>query len=238
MGKPIITQKRGKGSMTYRAHSFRYKGKSLHRNYDKETITGVITDFVHCRGHSAPLMEIEYQNGEKCLMVAPEGLRVGDEISAGIEANPENGNCLTLERIPEGTLVCNIESVPGDGGKFVRGSGTFARVIAKTPGTITVILPSKKRKNFNPKCRAAIGVISGGGRTEKPFVKAGSRYHAMRARNKLYPQVSGVSMNALSHPFGGTSSHHKGRPTVAPRFAPAGRNVGKISPRRTGRRKK
>lgn len=238
MGKPLITQKRGKGASTYRVHSFRYKGKSTHRNYDQETIAGKIIDFVHCQGHSAPLAEIKYENGETCLMIAPEGVRVGDEISAGIEATPKNGNCLALERIPEGTLIYNIESVPGDGGKFVRGSGTFARVVTKTPETITVILPSKKQKNFHPRCRAAIGVVAGSGRTEKPFVKAGNKFHAMKAKNKLYPHVSGVSMNAVSHPFGGTSSHHKGRPTVAPRFAPAGRNVGKIKARRTGRRKK
>ncbi|MFC1727835.1 50S ribosomal protein L2, partial [Nanoarchaeota archaeon] len=113
MGKPLITQKRGKGSTTYRAHSFRYKGKSTYRNYDKETISGTIINLVHCQGHSAPLAEIKYADGETCLMVAPEGIRVGDEISAGIEASPSKGNSLTLERIPEGSLICNVERVPG-----------------------------------------------------------------------------------------------------------------------------
>lgn len=238
MGKTLIHQKRGKGSMTYRAHSFRYKGRSAHRKYDQETVKGTILELMHCQGHSAPLAEIKYDNGETCLMVAPEGIRTGDKISSGSESQKQTGNSMALEKIPEGTLVCNIESAPGDGGRFVRSSGTFAKVIAKTPTTVTIQLPSKKQKVFDSRCRATIGIIAGGGRKDKPFVKAGSRYHAMRARNKLYPKVSGVSMNAVSHPFGGTSSHHKGRPTVAPRFAPAGRNVGKLRPRRTGRRKK
>ncbi len=238
MGKNLIIQKRGRGTSTYRAPSFRYKGKSEHRRYDNQTVPGIITDIIHCQGHSAPLVEIKYQNGEKCLMVAPEGVKIGDEVFSGSEANINNGNSTILEKIPEGTLIYNIESFPGDGGKFARSSGAFAKVISKMPGKVTVLLPSRKQKIFDSRCRATIGVAAGSGRTEKPFVKAGKKYHYMRARNKMYPRVCGVSMNAVDHPFGGSSSHHKGRPTIAPRFAPAGKNVGKIRPKRTGRRKR
>lgn len=238
MGKTLIHQKRGKGSPTWRAPSFRYKGKSEHRSYDDQTVTGTVTDIVHCQGHSAPLLEVKYQDGKETLTVASEGLRVGDQVSAGNNASIAVGNTLALEAIPEGTLIYNIESLPGDGGKFVRCSGAFAKIVGKSQGQVTIILPSKKIKIFNSRCRATIGIVAGGGRKEKPFVKAGTRFHAMRAKNKLYPKVRGVAMNAVCHPFGGTSSHHKGRPTVAPRYAPAGRNVGKISPRRTGRRKR
>ena len=82
-----------------------------------------------------------------------------------------------------------------------------------------------------------IGLVAGAGRPEKPFMKAGTKHHKMKARNKLYPIVSGVAMNSLSHPFGGTQSSHKGRPTIAPKNAPPGRKVGKIRPRQTGRTK-
>ena len=91
-----------------------------------------------------------------------------------------------------------------------------------------------KEKDFNPDCRAQIGIVAGSGRKEKPFTKAGAKWFAKRARNKLYPIVAGLAMNAVDHPFGGKSSHKKGRPTVAPKYAPGGRNVGKIRPRRTG----
>ena len=99
-------------------------------------------------------------------------------------------------------------------------------------------LPSSKTKDFNPDCRACIGIIAGSGRKEKPFLKAGTKHHAMKARNKLYPSVSGTSQNAVDHPFGGSSSSVKGRPTQAPRNAPPGRKVGKIAPTRTGRKKR
>ena len=96
---------------------------------------------------------------------------------------------------------------------------------------------SGKEKLFSPTCRAGIGVLAGAGRLEKPFLKAGTRSKRMEARNKLYPSVSGVAMNAVDHPFGGSSSNSKGRPTQAPRNAPPGRKVGAIAPRRTGRKR-
>ena len=145
---------------------------------------------------------------------------------------------LPLKSIPEGTLIYNIESNPGDGGKFVRASGAFAKIITKTEDGIVVELPSSKRRTFLPECRAIIGVIAGSGRTEKPFLKAGTKFFAMRAKNKFWPRVSGTSMNSVSHPFGGKSSHAKGIPTQASRNAPPGRKVGKIAPKRTGRRKR
>ena len=136
--------------------------------------------------------------------------------------------------MPEGTMIYNIENQPGDGGKFCRASGTFAKLLVKTDSSVTIELPSKKTKKFSSSCRAAIGVVAGGGRKEKPMLKAGRNYHKYRAKNKLYPKVSGVAQNAVDHPFGGSSSGNIGRPSVAPRNAPPGRKVGKIRPRRTG----
>jgi len=100
------------------------------------------------------------------------------------------------------------------------------------------VLPSKKQKSFLPECRATIGIISGSGKKEKPFVKAGTRHHLMRAKGKLYPRTSGVAMNAVDHPFGSGRGRHIGKSQIAPRFAPPGRKVGMIRARRTGRRKK
>ncbi|MBW2982319.1 50S ribosomal protein L2 [Candidatus Woesearchaeota archaeon] len=237
MGKNLIQQKRGKGSSTYRAHSFRFKGRVKHNKISTETINGKIIDLIKCSGHSAPLAQVKYDNGEEILMVAPEGVRVGEIVQAGEKADLKNGNIIPLKNIPEGTSIYNIENSPGDGGKFVRTSGTFAKVVGKIRNGVVIRLPSNKQKIFQPECRACIGIIAGSGRTEKPFLKAGNKYYAMRAKNKLYPHVSGTSMNALSHPFGGSSSHTKGRPTQASRNAPPGRKVGKIAPKRTGMRR-
>src|SRR3989338_87305 len=239
MGKNLIQQKRGKGGPRYRAPSFRYKGTANFTKYeDGKIITGNVMDIVHSSGHSAPLLELKYSNGETGLLQAPEGVKVGDKIEMGQDAELKPGNILPLKKIPEGASVYNIESNPGDGGKFVRASGAFAKIITKMEESIVVELPSSKRRTFLPECKAAIGVVAGSGRTEKRFLKAGKKFYAMRAKNKLWPIVSGTSMNSLSHPFGGSSSHAKGIPTQSARNDPPGRNVGKIAPKRTGRHKR
>lgn len=234
MGKQLIQQRRGRGTKTYTSPSFRFKGVVKHHHLET---SGKVVDIVHCAGHSAPLMEVSYLTGEKNFAFAPHGIKVGDEISIGKEAELKNGNVLPLAEIPEGTLVHNVELRPGDGGKLVRTSGVFAKVVAKTDDLVKIILPSKKEKLLLPGCMAAIGLLAGSGRPDKPFLKAGTRFKKMRARNKLYPKVCGISMNAVDHPFGGKCSHIKGRPTQSPRSAPPGRKVGKIAPRRTGRKR-
>jgi len=238
VGKNLIQQARGKGGPTYRAPSFRYKGKASYFIASKGKLNAKIIDIIKCAGHSAPLTVLEHENKIRNLMIAPEGIKVGQVVEYGEKIAAENGNMLLLKDIPEGALVYNIEGQPGDGGKFVRSSGAFARIIAKIKNKVVVQLPSKKQKEFNPNCRATIGIIAGSGRKEKPFLKAGKRFYAMRAKNKLWPSISGTSQNAVDHPFGGSSSAHKGKPTIAPKNAPPGRKVGAIHPRRMGRKKK
>ena len=235
MGKRIISQRRGKGTPRYTAPSFNFKVDVKHPN-PKHKISGEIQDIFRCRAHTAPVMSVKLDNGKEVQMIAPNNVLVNQKIEFNTD-KVENANTCMLKYIPEGTSIFNIELNPGDGGKLVRSSGTFAKVVAKTDKVVRVVLPSKKEKKFIPNCRAAIGVIAGSGRTDKPFMKAGTRMFKMRARNKLYPKVCGISMNAVDHPFGSGCSHIKGRPTLAPRSAPPGRKVGKIAPRRTGRKK-
>lgn len=238
MGKKIIAQKRGKGSMRYRAHSFNFKGRAKHPTISEETYRGVIVDLVHCAAHTAPLARVEYENGEMSLTLACEGMKVGDIVSVGTESQTAAGNTLSLKDIPEGTLVYNIEQQPGDGGKFVRSSGVFARLVSKNEKGITIRLPSKKTKVFNAKCRASIGVLAGGGRTEKPILKAGIMHFKMKARNHLYPKTSASAMNAVDHPYGNKRTARKSKAMPVSRHAPPGRKVGMIAARRTGRSKK
>jgi len=235
MGKNLIQQARGKGGPRYRAPSFRYKGESKYAKYADKDLTGKIIDFIHCQGHSAPLAQIEYENGDIVLVQASEGVRVGDKVKMGNNADVKRGNIMPLKNIPEGIDIFNIEASPGDGGKFVKASGGSAKIITKMQNQIVVELPSAKRRNFLPDCRATIGIIAGSGRKEKPFLKAGKRYYAMKAKNKLWPQVSGTSMNAVDHPFGGHSSARHNQSTSTSRNAPPGRKVGSLAPRRTGK---
>ncbi|MBN2111535.1 50S ribosomal protein L2 [Candidatus Woesearchaeota archaeon] len=238
MGKNLIQQARGKGGPRYRAPSFRYKGSAVHKNISDSIVDGRIIDLVKCQGHSAPLAKVKYDTGEQILMLAPEGIRVGDSVSCGQGAKVKAGNTMILGEIPEGTLIYNIESNPGDGGKFCRASGTFARVLTKIGGEVVVELPSKKQKTFQSGCRANIGIIAGGGRKEKPFLKAGRKYYAMKAKNKLWPIVCGQSMNAVDHPHGGSKSSKKNYPYTVSRNASPGAKVGAIAARRTGRKKR
>jgi len=238
MGKNLIQQARGKGGPRYRAPSFNYAGKISMIRARADTVAGKVTDLIKCPGHSAPLAEVRYENGETVLLPAPERIKVGDDVNAGPAVGIETGNTLELRNIPEGTLIFNIESSPGDGGKFVRCSGTCARILSKIGNEILIELPSKKQKTFRGECRACIGTLAGSGRLEKPLIKAGAKHFAKKAKNKLYPIVCGVSMNAVDHPYGSGRGSHKGKPTTARRFAPAGANVGMLHPRRSGRKKR
>ena len=234
MGKKITAQKRGKGSGAFRTHPFNYKGKA--HLLAKET-GAVVTDIIHCPGHSAPLVSLFYESGYEGLMIASEGLAVGDNLDFSSSSELKFGNVRALKDIPEGVSVFNLELTPNDGGKLVRSSGAFARVISRTVKGVVVQLPSKKQKLFHPDCRATIGVVAGGGRVDKPFLKAGKKFYAMKARNKYWPIVSASAMNAVAHPFGNKRTARKSKSKPAPKNAPPGRRVGAIRPRTTGRAK-
>ena len=234
MGKNLIQQARGKGSPTYAAPSFRYVADVKLR---QGAWQGTIVDLERSQGHSAPLAKLLYSDGTSGYMIAPEGVHVGMTVETRTDAEVKIGNSATIKNIPEGTFICNIEAIPGDGGRFARTSGTFGKIATKTSSKIIVILPSKKTKEFHPDCRATIGLVAGSGRKEKPFFKAGNLYRAKAAKNKKYPSIGGAVQNAVDHPFGNKRSSRKSKARPAPKNAPPGRNVGMIHPRRTGRKK-
>ena len=243
MGKRIIPQRRGRGTSTYRSHSFRYEGKVSYNAYEKNgTTKGVIVDIVHSKGHSAPLLKVKYENGKEALIPSHVGAYIGKEVIIDQQekvdkTNISVGNAYMLKNIPEGTSIFNIEITPGDSGKLVKSGGSFATVVSHNKGMTKILLPSKKEKLVNSNCRAFVGEIGGAGRLEKPVLKAGNAAKQAAKKNRLYPRVSGVAMSAVDHPHGGTRSLRKGRPTIAPRNAPPGRKVGMLRPRHTGRNK-
>ncbi|MHA1311309.1 MAG: 50S ribosomal protein L2 [Candidatus Helarchaeota archaeon] len=243
MGKRIRVQKRGRGHFPWVATKKGKKGPIKHKKImsdQKDTvIQGKIIDILHERGRTAPIGYIKYSDKTKGYLIMPEGIIMGQTIEIGKSAEVKPGNTLPLSDIPEGTMVYNIEARPGDGGKFVRASGTFGLIVSRTEDKVIIRLPSKKQRLFNPNCLATIGVVAGGGRPEKPFLKAGNKYHHLKARGHKYPIVRGVAMAAVHHPFGGGVHQHisKSSSTTA-RNAPPGRKVGLIAARRTGRKKK
>jgi large subunit ribosomal protein L2 len=201
------------------------------------SIGGVVEGFAHDSGRGAPLMLVRFENGFSCYSVAVEGVFVGQQLGLGGKAVVEVGNILPLGKIPEGTLICNLELKPGDGGKLVRSSGAYATVVGHTPQGTMIRLPSGNTRYVNDYCLATVGVVAAGGRTEKPFLKAGAMFHLMKAKGHKYPRTRGRAMVAAVHPYG-SSKRSARKATTTSHGAPPGQKVGLISARGAGRRKK
>jgi large subunit ribosomal protein L8e len=156
---------------------------------------------------------------------------------AGKKAKLVVGNVLPLYSMPEGTLICNIEQQPGDRGKMAKCSGDYGTIVThdEEKGTTRVRLPSGSKKTLNNQCRAMVGIVAGGGRTDKPMLKAGRAYHKYRVKRNEWPKVRGVAMNPVEHPHGGGNHQHIGHPSTTRRVDPAGKKCGLIAARRTGR---
>lgn len=241
MGKRIRVQRRGRGSSTFTASTHKrvapVQYPPMSNKQQEGVIQGQVKDIVHDPGRGAPMASIKLETGETYYSVVPEGVYEGQPTQIGGEASVDIGNVLPLGKIPEGTMVCNIELSPGDGGKMVRSSGAYATVVGHTPEGTIVKLPSGRTKYVNDLCRATVGVIAGAGRTEKPFLKAGNKHHLMKAKGHMYPRTRGIAMIAASHPYG--SSKKGGRKvTTVSRNAPPGKKVGLIAARSAGSRRK
>lgn len=220
MGKRIISQRRGKGSSTYRAKP------TNNPRISYNTELGRVIDIIRMPTKRTPIAVIRYSN-MKGYVPAPEGLNVGDTTDKFI---------MPLQKIPVGEKVFGIEASPNTGPKFCLSPGSSAIVLSKDGDRVKVKMPSKAEKIFSSNCMAVMGTPAGEGRSERPFMLAGRRYKFMKSISKLYPRSSANKMNAVDHKFGGGGSGTK-RPPVS-RNAPPGAKVGSIAARRTGRRKR
>lgn len=241
MGKRIRVQRRGGGGSTFRAATHKRIAPVHYPPLSKKEIEGVIQgrveEIVHEPGRGSPLALVSLETGEEYYTVVPEGNCQGQTIQMGSKASVDVGNIIPLGDIPAGTMVCNIELQPGDGGKVSRSSGSYATVVAHTPFGTMIKFPSGKTRYINDLCRAMIGVVSGAGRVDKPFLKAGAKFHLMRARGRKYQRTRGVAMVAAVHPYG--SSKRSGRKvTTVARGAPPGQKVGLIAARSAGRKRR
>ena len=230
MGKRIISQARGKGSLSYRVR----KQAFVYRvGYPQMLGQARIVSLLHSAAHSAPLLQIHIGNS-KFYNVAFAGAIEGQNVVLRNEI--KEGNIVALKDIPVATRIYNVELNPGDGGMMVRTAGSSAAVVKiYEHNKVGILTPQKKEIILDGNCRATIGIIAGHGKKLKPFISAGRKFYKMKARGKLWPRTSAVKMNAIDHPFGsGRGKRIKSK--IAKRWAPAGRRVGHIAPRRTGRR--
>lgn len=245
MGKIIRAQRKGKGSV-FRAHTRNRKGAPKLRSLDFSErngfMKGIVKEIIHDPGRGAPLAVVAFRNPYKYglrkeLFIAAEGMYTGQTVHCGQRAGLKIGNVLPVGRMPEGTVICNIEQKQGDRGVLARTSGNYATVIAHNPDNnkTRIKLPSGAKKIIGSRNRAMIGLVAGGGRIDKPMLKAGRAYHKFKAKRNCWPKVRGVAMNPVEHPHGGGNHQHVGKATTVRRDTPHGRKVGLIAARRTGR---
>merc|ERR1711971_214393 len=245
MGRVIRAQRKGAGSI-FVSHTKHRKGAPRLRPVDYAErngyIKGVVKDIIHDPGRGAPLAIVHFRDPYKYkvrkeLFIAAEGMYSGQFVYAGKKAQLTVGNIMPVGCTPEGTIVCNLEEKTGDRGKLARASGNYATVIAHNPDTkrTRVKLPSGTKKVIPSANRAMVGIVAGGGRIDKPMLKVGRAYHKYKVKRNSWPKVRGVAMNPVEHPHGGGNHQHIGKASTVKRGTSAGRKVGLIAARRTGR---
>lgn len=177
-------------------HKRRYRVIDYRR--DKQDIPAKVATIEYDPNRSARISLLHYADGEKRYILHPLGLKVGDTVIASDKADILPGNCLSLEQIPLGTTVHNIELKPGKGGQLVRSAGAGAQLVAKEGGYAQVKLPSGEVRMVHLRCRASVGQVGNLDHENISLGKAGrSRWLGRRPHNR------GVSMNPVDHPHGG-----------------------------------
>ncbi len=188
----------GKITVRHRGGGSRRKYRIIDFKRNKDGIPAVVKSIEYDPNRSANIALICYADGEKSYILAPEGLKVGDKILNGEEAETRVGNCLVLKDIPVGTLIHNIEMYPGHGGQLVRSAGTSAQLMAKEGKYATLRMPSGEMRMVPILCRATIGQVGNGEHNLINIGKAGRKRHM-----GIRPTVRGSVMNPNDHPHGG-----------------------------------
>jgi large subunit ribosomal protein L2 len=186
----ICTRFRGGG------HKRRYRLIDFKRKKDGVWATVVAIEYDPNR--SARIALLQYEDGEKAYILAPEGLKADDRIISGEDVEPRIGNCMPLRRVPLGMTVHNLEMQPGHGGQFCRSAGTAATLTARDGKWAQITLPSGEVRRLSSECRATIGMISNAEHMNISLGKAGrKRWMGKKPHNR------GTSMNPVNHPMGG-----------------------------------
>ena len=195
------------GKMTIRnvggGHKQKYRLIDFKR--DKDGIPAVVKTIEYDPNRTARIALVSYKDGEKRYIIAPQGLKVGQEISSGTGVSPNVGNTLFLSEVPFGTVVHNIELRPGQGAKMARSAGSYAQLMSRDGKFAILKMPSGETRMILQTCKATIGAVSNGDHNLEKSGKAGrSRWLGRR------PRVRGVAMNPVDHPMGGGEGRASG----------------------------
>ena len=204
--KSLLAKKKEKaGRNSYGRITVRHQGGGNRQKYRiidfkrrKDNMEATVIGIEYDPNRSANIALIQYEDGEKAYILAPQGLTDGDKVISGETVDIKAGNCMPIDSIPVGTLIHNIELNPGQGGKLVRTAGQSAQLMAKEGKYATLRLPSGEMRKVLAKCRATVGVIGNSDHENVKIGKAGRKRH-MGWR----PEVRGSVMNPVDHPHGG-----------------------------------
>lgn len=195
----------GRMTMRYIGGGHKQKYRIVDFKRDKHAVPATVKTIEYDPNRTARIALLNYADGEKRYIIAPEGLKVGDVIVSGKDAAPNVGNTLLLSEIPLGTVIHNIELVPGKGGAIARGAGTYAQLNARDGRYATIKMPSGETRLILQTCMATIGSVSNSEHNLVVSGKAGrSRWLGRR------PRVRGVVMNPVDHPMGGGEGKNSG----------------------------
>lgn len=195
----------GKMTMRYIGGGHKQHYRLIDFKRDKENIPAVVKTIEYDPNRTARIALLHYSDGEKRYIVAPNGLKVGQEVISGNGAAPEVGNTLYLSEIPFGTMIHNVELRPGQGAKMVRSAGTAAQLMSRDGKFAVIKMPSGETRLILQSCKATIGIVSNGDHSLESSGKAGrSRWLGRR------PRTRGVVMNPVDHPMGGGEGRASG----------------------------
>ena len=200
VSKQKTAGRNNQGKITVRHHGGgnRQKYRIIDFKRNKDGIPAKVLGVEYDPNRTANIALICYADGEKAYILAPEGLKVGQQMMNGADAEVRVGNCLPLANIPVGTMIHNIELYPGKGGQLVRSAGNAAQLMAKEGKYATLRLPSGEMRMVPIICRATIGVVGNGDHNLINIGKAGRKRHM-----GIRPTVRGSVMNPNDHPHGG-----------------------------------
>jgi len=188
----------GKITVRHRGGGSKRRIRVVDFKREKVGVPGRVAAIEYDPGRSARIALIFYRDGDKRYIIAPVGLKVGDTVQAGPEAEVKPGNTLSLQNIPNGTVIPNIELTPGRGAQIVRSAGASAQLMAKEGDYTLLRLPSGEMRRVLSRCHATVGQV---GNVENSLIKLGKAGRTRHRRRR--PQVRGVVMNPVDHPHGG-----------------------------------
>lgn len=216
---PLLKKSNKTGGRNNNGHiTTRHIGGGHKQNYrlidfkrNKDSVSAIVERLEYDPNRSANIALILYRDGERRYILAPKGLKLGDQIKSGIDASIKVGNTLPVRNIPLGSIVHNIELKPGKGGQIARSAGTYAQIISRDSGYVTIRLRSGEIHKVLSECRATVGEVGNAEHMLRVLGKAGAnRWRGIR------PTVRGTAMNPVDHPHGGGEGRNFGKHPVTP----------------------